>query len=329
MHAACYLKTLNNTSIDPKQLQHDSLRPILYSQKTISWYALITFTPRANCFINEFLSALTSLFVRPHSSPVSRATKTSHRVQGAAKTRARGGQDPDTEPGHRAQPPSPATKDKRTRPGHRAHRGQEEDKAWTQSPATEFRGATNEISDVPQSCQRSDMASCRISQILLPVPKHAAHFSTSISNCKSECLIDSEDSCLGIRLIQLKNNTVKLRRVCGPFGSEKPTGSRQADEQFVAFTLAFTQRNSCNVSACIHLACIAEAQCRKTTCAKWHKLSCVCKPRGTEPVQIARHPPGPTVPPTNELPEAVAPDAAAVAPAVQNLSTCHASAQIS
>ena len=48
--------------------------------------------------------------------------------RGAAKTRTRGGQDPDTEAGHRAQP----DKDKRTRPG---------DRAGPQSPATEFRGA--------------------------------------------------------------------------------------------------------------------------------------------------------------------------------------------
>ena len=71
-----------------------------------------------------------------------------------------GGQDPDTEPGHRAQPQSSGSKrdkdkrstrkkEKKTIPSHRAQlqatghraqpqrtRGQEEDKAWTQSPAT-------------------------------------------------------------------------------------------------------------------------------------------------------------------------------------------------
>ena len=124
----------------------------------ISWYASITFIPRANCFINEFLSALTSLFVRPHSSPVSRATETSHRVQGR-------GQDKDkrrTRPGHRARPqrtrPSHRAQPQRTRggqgldtePSHRgqgpatepSQKGQEEDKAWTQSPATEDKRRT-------------------------------------------------------------------------------------------------------------------------------------------------------------------------------------------
>ena len=92
-----------------------------------------TFTPRANCFINEFLSALTSLFVRPHSSPVSRATETSHRVQGR-------GQDKDkrrTRPGHRAQPQRRRTRGGQGPATEVSHRGQEEDKAWTQSPATE------------------------------------------------------------------------------------------------------------------------------------------------------------------------------------------------
>ena len=93
------------------------------------------------------------LATKSHSSPVSRATETSHRVQGR-------GQDKDkrrTRPGHRAGPQSPATEfrgaaETRARegqeedkaqpqsPGHRA----QEDKAWTQSPATEFRGAASE-----------------------------------------------------------------------------------------------------------------------------------------------------------------------------------------
>ena len=45
-----------------------------------------------------------------------------------AKNYTRRGQGPATEPGHRTEP---------------SHRGQE-DKAWTQSPATEFRGAVSE-----------------------------------------------------------------------------------------------------------------------------------------------------------------------------------------
>ena len=107
---------------------------------------LPTFTPRASCFINEFLSALTSLFVRPHSSPVSRATETS-RVQGR-------GQDKDkrrTGPGHRARPQR-----RRTRRGQEeeqgpatepSHRGQkedkvQEDKASTQSPGREDKRRT-------------------------------------------------------------------------------------------------------------------------------------------------------------------------------------------
>ena len=76
------------------------------------WQGAGTFPPRADCFINEFLSALTSLFVRPHSSPVSRDTESSHRVQGR-------GQDNDKKRTRRGQ--GPATEDKRrTRPGHRA-----------------------------------------------------------------------------------------------------------------------------------------------------------------------------------------------------------------
>ena len=77
--------------------------------------------------MNEFLLALTSLFVRPHSSPVSRATETSHRVQGR-------GQEEDkrrTRPGHRAQPQSS---------GAQPRQGQEEDKAQPQSPAQRTRG---------------------------------------------------------------------------------------------------------------------------------------------------------------------------------------------
>ena len=118
----------NYTSIDPKQLQNDSFRPISIKNRFLG-----TFTPRANCFINEFLSALTSLFVRPHSSPVSRATETSHRVQGR-------GQDKDkrrTRPGHRAGPQSPAT-EFRGAAKTRTRGGQEEDKAQPQSPATEL-----------------------------------------------------------------------------------------------------------------------------------------------------------------------------------------------
>ena len=56
------IKYKNYTSIDPKQLQHDSLGQ--YQSKTISWYALLP-PPRANCVINDFLSASTSLIVRP------------------------------------------------------------------------------------------------------------------------------------------------------------------------------------------------------------------------------------------------------------------------
>ena len=95
------------------------------SQKTISWYALAS--PKSNCFINEFLSALTSLFARPHSFPVSRATETSHRIQGR-------GQDKDkrrTRPGHRAGPQSPAT-EFRGAAKTRTRGGQEEDKAQPQ-----------------------------------------------------------------------------------------------------------------------------------------------------------------------------------------------------
>ena len=134
--------------------------------------SFLTFTPRANCFINEFLSALTSQFVRPHSSPLNRATETSHRVEGHGqdkdkrrtrpghtaqpeeedkkspatedKRRTRPGHSPATEDKRRTRAQSPATEDKRrTRPGHEpSHRGQEEDKAWTRSPATEDKRRT-------------------------------------------------------------------------------------------------------------------------------------------------------------------------------------------
>ena len=101
-------QTTHYTSIDHKQLQNDSFRPISVKNRFLG--TLYFHTPKANCFIDEFWSALTSLFVRPHSSPVSRATQTSHRVQGR-------GQDKDK---------------RRTRRGHRA---------GPQSPATEYRGA--------------------------------------------------------------------------------------------------------------------------------------------------------------------------------------------
>ena len=138
------------------------------------WQGVGTFTPRAHCCINEFLSALTSLFVRPHSSPVSRDTEPSHRVQGR-------GQGPATEdkrrtrPGHRARPREKVSRTLSGRPYKRwpeiafwcqkhllqatsskdglewtrggqgldtepSHRGQEEDKAWTsQGPSGENR----------------------------------------------------------------------------------------------------------------------------------------------------------------------------------------------
>ena len=111
MYVYIYIK--NYTSIGPKQFQNDSFRPILVKK---------CFTPRAACFINEFLSALTSPFVRPHSSPASRATEASHRAQG----RGHGKDKRRTRPGHTAQPQR-----------RRTRRGQEEDKAWTHSPATE------------------------------------------------------------------------------------------------------------------------------------------------------------------------------------------------
>ena len=57
-----------------------SFRPI-YCKSKNDFLVRPTFTPRANCFINDLLSALTSLLVRPHSSPVNRATETSHKGQ--------------------------------------------------------------------------------------------------------------------------------------------------------------------------------------------------------------------------------------------------------
>ena len=136
----------NYTSIDPKQLQNDSFRPISVKNRFLG-------TP-------YFHRKSKLLFVRPHSSPVSRATETSHRVPGC-------GQDKDkrrTRPGHRAGPQSPATEfrgaaktrtrggqqeedNKRTRPSHRAqHRGQEEDKNSNPSIAHEHARARPALS---------------------------------------------------------------------------------------------------------------------------------------------------------------------------------------
>ena len=77
------------------------------------------------------------LATKSHSSPVSRATETSHRVQGR-------GQDKDkrrTRPGHRAGPQSPAT-EFRGAAETRAREGQEEDKAQPQSPTTQKKRRT-------------------------------------------------------------------------------------------------------------------------------------------------------------------------------------------
>ena len=114
----------------------------VFGENSISWYALSSPQEQtvSSVFINDFLSALTSLFVWPHSSPVSRTTETSHRVQGRCqdkdKRRKTRTQSRATEPSHRVQ-------------GARPRQGQDEDKAQpqspatrpTQSPATEFRGA--------------------------------------------------------------------------------------------------------------------------------------------------------------------------------------------
>ena len=76
--------------------------------------------------MNEFLFALTSLFVRPHSSPINQATKTNHRVQ----LRDQNKHNSKTSPGHKAQP---------QHSGAQPKQGQEEDNAQPQSPAQRTR----------------------------------------------------------------------------------------------------------------------------------------------------------------------------------------------
>ena len=100
------------------------------SQKTsnIDFLVRPAFPPGATCFINDFCRHryryLFGHTLLQSTGPQRPATE--FRV--AAKTRTRGGQGPDTEPGHGAQPQSS---------GARPRQGQEEDKAWTQSRATE------------------------------------------------------------------------------------------------------------------------------------------------------------------------------------------------
>ena len=118
------IKQRHYTSIDPKQLQNDSFRPILVKK----------------CFLGT-----------PHrvqgrgQDKDKRRTRPGHTAQ-PQRRRTRRGQEED-----KAQPQSPAREDKRrTRPGHRAqpqktrggqglpsHRGQKEDKTRTHSPVTE------------------------------------------------------------------------------------------------------------------------------------------------------------------------------------------------
>ena len=111
------------TSIDPKQLQNDWFRPILVKNRFLgSPY----FHPKSKLLMNEFLSALTSLF----SSATLLSSKPCHRDQpqssGARPRQGRGGQDPDTEFRGAAKT--------------RTRGGQEEDKVQPQSPAQRARG---------------------------------------------------------------------------------------------------------------------------------------------------------------------------------------------
>ena len=148
----------SHTSIDPKQFQNDSLGPILYSQKRflgtpylppqeqIALSRIFVGIDIANCSaIREDKRRAGQEEDKTRSQ--SRATELK-----VAKTRPRGGQDPDTEPGHRAQPQSSWARpregqeedtrrtrggqDLDTEPGHRA---------WPQSsgarPREEFMGA--------------------------------------------------------------------------------------------------------------------------------------------------------------------------------------------
>ena len=148
--APCLARFKKHTSIDPKQLQNDSLRPILIKNDLL---VRPTFTPRAKCLINEFLSALTTLFVRQRSSPVIRATEASQQSSGQDKDkrRTRPGHSRATEPSHRVQGRGQDKDKRRTRRGQEedkaqpqrtrggqgldtepSHRGQKEDKAWTE-----------------------------------------------------------------------------------------------------------------------------------------------------------------------------------------------------
>ena len=104
-----------------------------YESKTISWYALPSpqeQTASSLVGIDSDICWATLLYqpqgsgARPRQGQEEDKTRTQSRAtdRGAAKTRARGGQDPDTEPGQT---------------GARRRQGQEEDKARTQSRATQ------------------------------------------------------------------------------------------------------------------------------------------------------------------------------------------------
>ena len=113
-----------------------------YESKTISWYALPSpqeQTASSLVGIDSDICWATLLYqpqgsgARPRQGQEEDKTRTQSRAtdRGAAKTRARGGQDPDTEPGHRQGRGEDKGK-RRIRPGHRA---------GPHSPATEFKGA--------------------------------------------------------------------------------------------------------------------------------------------------------------------------------------------
>ena len=115
----------------------------------------------------------------PPQSPTTELTE----FRGAAKRRPRGGQGPATEltefrgaedkrrtrPSHRAQPQSSGARSRggqgpATEPSHRVDRvqgrGQEEDKAQPQSPATDFRGAASECGQLFSFYHRTPTVNC-------------------------------------------------------------------------------------------------------------------------------------------------------------------------
>ena len=119
----------NYASIDPKQLQKDSFRPMpILVKKLISWYALPS--PQGQTASSMILGIDIAV-----CSATLLSSKPGHRDQPQSSgAQTRQGQEEDKTKTRRKHYPA-------TEP---SHKGQEEDKAWTQSPATEFRGAASE-----------------------------------------------------------------------------------------------------------------------------------------------------------------------------------------